>query len=92
MRSKHLTASGVVTAEPATIYAICLTADSNDSAMRVYNHASSASGEIVGSLRVDFDTTPTVVVPIPKQGLKCDTGIYVELVAGTTPDMIVYYE
>ena len=92
MTSKRLTASGVVSAEPATIYAIILTAASNDSAMKVYNDASSAQGEVVGSLRVDFDATPSASLTIPNQGRKCDTGIYVELVAGTTPDMIVYFE
>lgn len=82
------TADGAICARPCILHGIKLIAGSTASAAVLYDHASAASGKVVGKAKADpalesgDDCTDLMV--------ECNNGLYLDI-SGTDAEAIVYF-
>ena len=86
--STRLTADGVIYAGPCHLVGFTITGDgTNAGVLLIYDHASAASGTVVGEGRIAGTGMASVMLPGP--GRWCENGLYCDL---TTATIIVYYK
>ena len=86
--STRLTADGVGYAGACFLVGFTITGDgTNAGVVLIYDHASAASGTVVGEGR--FASTAMGSVMLPGPGRWCESGLFVDL---TTCTVVVYYK
>jgi len=81
------TASGQAWTGRAVFVGVSLTSTQDASRIDIYD-GTDATGRLIASLAVPANTTSTSKDNCPP--VYCNTGVYVDVVSGTTPQWIVY--
>ena len=86
-----VTATGAVSSNACVISGMLIGTDgSNDPVVTVYDNTTNTN-EVIPTTTYDASVLGLNGVTLPKDGVKCQTGIYVEITCAGSVEVLIYY-